>query len=187
LCKHFPFAVVLPRPGSINLLRSGNPAADDDVWFRHLIEGDAVRNDARIKKAYIRKHLGCGTLEGDITKSEISGRLFSHALDIAAHASACATRVGARGFYFRGIMFACVEKLRGNDHLDVIEDPYAGDGAHANLVVTGIPYVESDVPGSEPKISEEFTEFLASLFDFLDPGCVETIEAARLQLFSSTK
>ena len=85
-------------------LSDGDPASDDDTWFRVITDEEYLRADGRLKnRAFTGKAIAPPKGERE-WQHELSGRLLSFALNVETEAKEFCTSVqrGSRGHVFGG-------------------------------------------------------------------------------------
>lgn len=133
-------------------LSDGDPASDDDTWFRVITDEEYLRADGRLKnRAFTGKAIAPPKGERE-WQHELSGRLLSFALNVETEAKEFCTSVQKD---FAGVMYSAVAALRfaiGKVTTDVRYTPLESDKAHADFV--SFKSTEEDLPAIRDKLQE---------------------------------
>lgn len=154
---------------------SPQPAADNDHWLRHVIEGGAVRSTPpRVKVKHLENKFE--KVVGKPWEQELSGRMLTLAHNIRDMAEAAATNAGLR---FRHLIYASVAVIRTNPNLDVFSEPVNGDDAHANFVIKQMPIAPPSRKPGDPKQPHEIFREIAQMLQVCDAADISHVEALR--------
>lgn len=147
-----------------------------DHWFRHILEGDAVRATApRLKIKYVANRLEI--VANRPWAAEISGRLLSMASDIEERATREA--LANPTLRFRHVAFIEVVSARQVQHWDVFAEPKDDDPAHANLIAYKIEMAPVMEANAEQKISHEFVKKIVDRMHVCDAANLDQLTRLR--------